>query len=70
MLIHCLLQEALLSLVGGGLLIGVGVITLESYDHPEYGSPAGKALSGLCISCGVVFLINLLFTFQAIREQR
>ena len=61
-------QEALLSVVGGSLLIGVGVITLDSYDHPELGSPAGKALGGLCITAGGLFAINLLFVFKAIRK--
>ena len=62
-------QDALLSLVGATLLILVGVITLDSYDHPELGSPAGKALGGLCITAGGLFAINLLLVFKAIREE-
>lgn len=61
-------MEALLSIVGSALLICVGVITLDSYDHPQYGSPAGKALGGLSITAGGLFIINLLFVFKALRE--
>ena len=35
-------QEALLSLAGGSALIGVGVVTVDAYGHPQLGSPAGK----------------------------
>ena len=66
----CFLQEALLSIVGAALLILVGVITLDSYDHPQLGSPAGKALGGLCITAGGLFAVNLLLVFKAIREER
>lgn len=61
-------MEALLSIVGGALLIYVGVITLDSYDHPEYGSPAGNALGGLSISAGVLFIINLLTILVTMRD--
>ena len=57
-----------MSIVGAALLILVGVITLDSYDHPELGSPAGKALGGLCITAGALFAVNLLLVFKAIRE--
>lgn len=63
-------MEALLSIVAGALLIGVGIITLDSYDHPEMGSPAGKALAGLSISAGGLFIINLFFVLLALREHR
>ena len=59
-----------MSIVGAALLILVGVITLDSYDHPELGSPAGKALGGLCITAGGLFAVNLLLVFKAIREGR
>lgn len=62
------MQEALLSVVGGSLLIGVGVITLDSYDHPELGSPAGKALGGLSIAAGALFIINLAFVLRALKD--
>ena len=62
-------QEAILSFVAGGLLIGVGVITLDSYDHPEYGSPAGQGLAGLCITAGGLFMINLILVACAIQER-
>lgn len=62
-------MEALLSFVAGGLLIGIGVITLDSYDHPEYGSPAGQALAGLCISAGGLFLINMVLVGCAIQQR-
>lgn len=58
----------MLSIVGSALLIGVGVITLDSYDHPEYGSPAGKALGGLSIAAGGLFIINLIFVLKALRD--
>ena len=58
-----------MSIVGAALLILVGVITLDSYDHPELGSPAGKALGGLCITAGALFAVNLLLVFKAIREE-
>ncbi|XP_040580014.1 uncharacterized protein [Lepeophtheirus salmonis] len=61
-------MEALLSMVGGALLIGVGIITFDSYDHPEYGSPAGKALGGLSICTGGLFMINFLFVLKTIRD--
>ena len=57
-----------MSIVGASLLILVGVITLDSYDHPELGSPAGKALGGLCITAGTLFAVNLLLVFKAIRD--
>ena len=63
-------QEALLSIVAAALLIGVGIITLDSYDHPELGSPAGKALAGLSISAGGLFIINLFLVLLALREHR
>ena len=63
-------QEALLSIVAAALLIGVGIITLDSYDHPDMGSPAGKALAGLSISAGGLFIINLFFVLLALREHR
>ena len=63
-----LFQEALLSVVASALLICIGVITLDSYDHPQYGSPAGKALGGLSIAAGGLFIVNLLFVFKAIRD--
>ena len=50
------------------MLIGVGVATLDSYDHPELGSPAGKTLAGLCMTAGGLFILNLLFVLKAIRE--
>ena len=53
-------QEALLSVVGSSLLIYSGVIALDAYDHPELGSPAGKALGGLSIAAGILLVINLL----------
>ena len=28
------------------------MVTLDSYSHPEYGAPAGKALAGLCFAVG------------------
>ena len=65
-----LFQEALLSIVAAALLIGVGIITLDSYDHPDMGSPAGKALAGLSISAGGLFIINLFFVLLALREHR
>lgn len=64
-----LLQEALLSFIAAGLLITVGIVTLDSYDHPKYGSPAGQALAGLCITTGALFLINLIIVSFAIRDQ-
>ncbi len=63
-------QEALLSVAGAAMLIGVGVATLDSYDHPELGSPAGKTLAGLCMSGGGLFIVNLLFVLKAIREHQ
>ena len=68
MFVYVFFQEALLSIVASALLIGVGVITLDSYDHPQYGSPAGQALGGLCISGGVLFIINLFFVLKALRD--
>ena len=64
------LQEALLSIVGGAMFIGVGIITLDSYDHPETGSPAGKALAGLSITAGGLFIINLFLVLLALRDHR
>ena len=61
-------QEALISIVGSALLIGVGIITLDAYDHPTLGSPMGQALGGLSISAGGLFIINLLFVFKAMRD--
>ena len=61
-------QEALLSIVGGAMLIGIGVITLDSYDHPQLGSPFGKALAGSCFAAGGLFALNLLFVLKAVRE--
>ena len=29
------------------------VVTLDSYSHPEYGAPAGKALAGLCFAVNI-----------------
>ena len=55
-------------MVASALLICIGVITLDSYDHPQYGSPAGKALGGLSIAAGGLFIVNLLFVFKAIRD--
>lgn len=63
-------MEALLSIVAGALLIGVGIITLDSYDHPEMGSPAGKALAGLSITAGGLFIINLFLVLLALRDNR
>ena len=39
-----LLQESLMSLVGAGLFLAVGLITYSAYSHPEYGAPAGKGI--------------------------
>lgn len=63
-------MEALLSIVAAALLIGVGIITLDSYDHPEMGSPAGKALAGLSITAGGLFIINLFLVLLALRDHR
>lgn len=63
-------MEALLSIVGAALLIGVGIITLDSYDHPKLGSPAGKALAGLSIAAGGLFIINLFLVLLALRDHR
>ena len=65
---YVLFQEALVSIVGSPLLIGVGIITLDSYDHPKYGSPAGKTLAGLCMATGGLFAVNLLVVLKAIRD--
>ena len=62
-------QEAILSFVAGGLLICVGVFTLDSYDHPEFGSPAGQALAGLCLTAGALFFVNLILVACAIQER-
>ena len=35
-------QESLLSIFGAGLFLTVGLITLDSYSHPQYGAPLGK----------------------------
>ena len=56
--------------MAAALLIGVGIITLDSYDHPEMGSPAGKALAGLSITAGGLFIINLFLVLLALREHR
>lgn len=61
-------MEALLSIVAAALLIGVGIITLDSYDHPDLGSPAGKALAGLSITAGGLFIINLFLVLLALRD--
>lgn len=61
-------MEALLSIVAAALLIGVGIITLDSYDHPKMGSPAGKALAGLSIAAGGLFIINLFLVLLALRD--
>jgi len=66
---NILILEALLSSLGSGLFIAIGVITLDSYDHPKYGSPAGKALAGLCISTGIIFVINLILVFRAMKNR-
>ena len=50
------------------MLIAVGVVTLDSYDHPELGSPAGKTLAGLCMAAGGLFAVNLVFVLKAVRE--
>lgn len=63
-------MEALLSIVAAALLIGVGIITLDSYDHPKMGSPAGKALAGLSITAGGLFIINLFLVLLALRDNR
>ena len=55
-------------IVGCPLLMGVGIITLDAYDHPKYGSPAGKALAGLCMGAGGLFAVNLLVVLKAIRD--
>jgi len=47
---NILVFELLLSLLGTILFLIVGVVTLDSYSHPEYGAPAGKALAGLCFA--------------------
>jgi len=60
--------ESLLSLVGAGLFVTVGVITLDSYSHPQYGAPAGKALAGLCFSTAAVFVLNLVAIFCTMRK--
>ena len=61
-------QEALLSVVGSGLLIYSGVVALDSYDHPTLGSPAGNALGGLSIAAGILLVINLLTLAVTLRS--
>ncbi len=58
----------MLSIFGGSALIGLGVVTLDSYDHPELGSPAGKTLAGLCFTAGGLFIVNLMLVLKAVRE--
>ena len=38
------------------------VVTLDSYSHPEYGAPAGKALAGLSFAVRLIFVISFTRT--------
>ena len=58
----------MLSIVGSALLIYAGVVALDSYDHPELGSPAGNALGGLSIAAGILFIVNLLTLAVTVRD--
>ena len=51
-------QELLASMLGAALFLCVGLVTLESYSHPEYGAPAGKVLAGLCFGVVATLVAN------------
>jgi len=60
--------ESLLSILGAGLFLTVGLITLDSYSHPQYGAPLGKALAGLCLATSGLFLVNLATVVCTMRK--
>ena len=48
---HCWGEETFFTFSRGiGHPFALQVVTLDSYSHPEYGAPAGKALAGLCFA--------------------
>jgi hypothetical protein len=61
------IQEAMLSLIGASLFLVISIITDNSYSHPQYGSPAGKVLAGLCAATGGSFVVNLAMICCAMR---
>ena len=48
------------SLIGASLFLVISIITYNSYSHPQYGSPAGKVLAGLCAATAVGFALNFV----------
>merc|ERR1711892_879198 len=57
---NILVFESLLSILGAFLFLLISYTTHTSYSHPEYGSPAGKVLAGLCVATGVVSAGNFV----------
>ena len=53
----------MLSLIGAALFLLISIITYNSYSHPQYGSPAGKVLAGLCAATSVGFAIVMPLVF-------
>ena len=64
---NILVFELLLSLLGAVLFLVVGLVTLDSYSHPQYGAPAGKALAGLCFGVGATLVLNTVILTCTLR---
>ena len=57
----------MLSLIGASLFLLISIITYNSYSHPQYGSPAGKVLAGLCAATSGSCVVNLVMIGCAMR---
>ena len=61
-------QELLLSLLGSGLFLLTCIITYNSYSHPTYGAPAGKALACLCGAVAGLLGLNTVMLGLTLRK--
>ena len=65
---HLPSQECFVSLVGGILFMTVGVVTYNSYSHPELGAPAGRMLAGLSAGVSLLLLLNMVAVALTLRK--